>query len=174
MLENSELLLRALEPEDIDLLYQWENDARLWHLSNTIKPFSRYDLEQYVLNSNLNVFESKQLRLMIDLKEKGKRITAGCIDLFDFDFVNLRAGVGLYISETFRGKGIASKAIDLLVEYAHKKLHLHQLYCSITIDNEASKKVFRKSGFTESGKRKQWIRKENEWLDEIFYQLILG
>ena len=174
MLESSKILLRALEPEDIELLYQWENNAQLWHLSNTIKPFSRYELEQYVLNSHLDFFESKQLRLMIVLKVKEKRNTTGCIDIFDFDPVNLRAGVGLYISELYRGKGLASEAIDILADYAKKKLHLHQLYCSITEENNASIKAFKKSGFLESGKRLHWIRKEEEWLDENFYQLILG
>jgi diamine N-acetyltransferase len=173
MLENSILKLRALEPEDIDWLYKWENDAKLWHLSNTTKPFSRYVLEQYILNSHLDICEYKQLRLMIVLKKGKKEITIGCIDIFDFDSINLRAGVGLFITEEYRGKGIASQAIDLLVNYSKNMLHLHQLYCTITQDNESSIKAFEKAGFTKSGNRFHWVRKEDKWLDENFYQLIL-
>ena len=172
MLENSILRLRALEPEDIEWLYKWENDAKLWHLSNTTKPFSRYVLEQYILNSHLDICEYKQLRLMIELKKGKKEITVGCIDMFDFDPVNARAGVGLFISETYRGKGIASEAIDLLINYSKKTLHLHQLYCTITNDNVSSIKAFEKAGFVKSGERIHWVRKEDRWLDENFYQLI--
>ncbi|OPZ95698.1 MAG: Spermidine N(1)-acetyltransferase [Bacteroidetes bacterium ADurb.Bin408] len=172
MLENKNIKLRALEPEDINCLYQWENNTELWHLSSAIKPFSKYELEQYILNSHLDIFECKQLRLVIDVKSGKKMETAGCIDLFDFDPVNLRAGVGLFIADKFRNKGVASEALNILMLYARKKLHLQQLYCSVTTDNKASMKLFESSGFKKTGKRLHWTRKDDKWLDENFYQLI--
>ena len=172
MLENKNIKLRALEPEDIDCLYQWENDTTLWHLSHTIKPFSKYELEQYILNSHLDIFECKQLRLVIEKKSAKKTETAGCIDLFDFDPVNLRAGIGLFIADKFRNKGVASEALEVLKTYARKKLRLQQLYCSVTTDNEASIKLFEASGFKKTGSRLKWTRKDDQWLDEFFYQYI--
>ena len=80
---NNQIHLRAMEPEDIDLLYRWENDQRIWPVSNTLAPFSRFALEQYVLNSDKDIFVSKEIRLMIVLAETGKAI--GTIDLFDFN-----------------------------------------------------------------------------------------
>lgn len=172
MLENKKIRLRALEPEDINCLYQWENDTTLWHLSSTVKPFSKYELEQYILNSHLDIFECKQLRLVIEIKSGKKTETAGCIDLFDFDPVNLRAGIGLYIADAFRNKGVASDALDILKTFSRKKLRLQQLYCSVTTDNKASMKLFEASGFKKTGKRIRWTRKDEDWLDENFYQLI--
>ena len=72
MLKSKNIELRALEPSDVDLLYQWENNEELWHLSNTVAPFSRFVLEQYVMDSHQDIFTTKQLRLMIDKKEDGK------------------------------------------------------------------------------------------------------
>ncbi|MDD3877498.1 MAG: GNAT family N-acetyltransferase [Bacteroidales bacterium] len=165
--------LRAMEYNDIDMLYNWENDRSLWHLSGTLKPFSRYVLEQYILNSHLDIFEQKQLRLMIDVeKENCSAVTVGCIDIFDFDPANLRAGIGLYIADNQRGKGIASEALKEVIVYAKNTLHLHQLYCSIITDNEGSIRVFEKAGFVKTGERLQWIRKDTNWANEYFYQLI--
>ena len=89
MLEGKNLKLRALEPSDVDFLFEWENDEKLWHLSNTIAPFSRFVLEQYILNSHQDIFTNKQLRLMIDLKNGDNNYPIGSIDLFDFDPVPL-------------------------------------------------------------------------------------
>ncbi|MCX6272034.1 MAG: GNAT family N-acetyltransferase [Bacteroidetes bacterium] len=171
MIEGPNLFLRALEPEDIDLLYRWENDFTLWHYSNTITPFSRFTLEQYVMNSNQDIFTTKQLRLMIVRKtEPGNPI--GTIDLFDFDPIHLHAGVGIMLMSDFRKKGLALESLQILTRYAFNILHLHQLFCNITTDNEASLRLFGKSGFEITGTKKEWTRVGDIWKDEYTLQLI--
>ena len=61
-----EIKLRALEPEDLELLYEWENNNEYWIISNTVSPFSKYTLKRYIENSHKNIYETGQLRLMID------------------------------------------------------------------------------------------------------------
>ena len=39
MLSDNFIRLRALEIEDLDMLYLWENDTSLWHYGNNIAPF---------------------------------------------------------------------------------------------------------------------------------------
>jgi diamine N-acetyltransferase len=109
-MNSGNLKLRTPEPTDIDLLYAWENDTEIWHLGNTRVPFSKFDLEQYVLNSGRDIYANKQARFMIDLSEGSKTKTIGCIDLYDYDPSNHRAGVGILISQDYRQKGIASYA----------------------------------------------------------------
>jgi len=171
-MRSENLTLRALEPSDIDLLYQWENDTSVWHLSNTLAPFSRFALEQYVMNASEDIFGSKQLRLMIDLVTEPKNRTIGCIDLFDFDPANMRAGVGIMIINDERGKGYASEALDLIIEYAFNRLKLHQLYSNVLIDNKASLELFKKKHFAIIGVKKEWIRINDSWTDEYLLQLI--
>lgn len=109
---------------------------------------------------------------MIDVKNEKNTVTAGCIDLFDFDPAHSRAGIGILIDEDFRQQGIAQQALQLCTSYAKEILNLHQLWCSITSDNHASKKLFSAAGFVNCGTRKQWIRKHEQWLDEELYQLL--
>lgn len=161
---------RSPEPTDIDLLYKWENNTRIWHLSNTITPFSRHVLEEYILNADQDIYSAKQLRLMI-LNNKNNNVI-GCIDLFEFDPVNLRAGVGILISDEHRNKGHATEALEMLIDYAFNTLHLHQLFCNITTDNVSSMKLFKKAGFEIIGLKKDWIHIKNSWIDEYLLQLI--
>ena len=171
-MRSENLQLRALEPADIDLLYQWENDRSIWHLSNTLTPFSRFALEQYVLNAGDDIFTSKQVRLMIDIHNSDPVKTIGCIDLFDFDPVNLRAGIGIMIVEAEREKGFASEALDLILDYAFNLLRLHQLYSNVTAANESSLELFKKKQFTVIGVKKEWLRSHDSWSDEYILQLI--
>ena len=166
-LKGTNILLRAMEPEDIDTLYNWENDTNVWHISNTVAPFSRYVVEQYVFSMQ-DIYTAKQLRLMIEADKK----PIGCIDIFDFDPTNKKAGIGILIADEMQNKGYASDALQTLIKYCFNALQLHQLYCSILIDNEASLKLFTKHGFTICGTRKDWVIVNNVWKDEHFLQLL--
>ena len=165
--------LRALEPDDADLLYSWENDTSIWDVSNTIAPFSRFQLEEYVINSQQDIFSTKQLRLMVVLIEPDeKEKPVGTIDLFDFDPLHHRAGVGILIREPYRDKGYALDAMQIFIKYAFATLRLHQLYCNISPQNIFSLKLFEKLGFVNCGIKKEWMNDGQKWLDEWMFQLI--
>ncbi len=172
MLNGENLRLRALEPADIDLLYLWENDESIWYLSNTIVPFSRFTLEQYVLNAGQDIFTSKQLRLMIDKNTNEEEKTIGSIDIFDFDPANKRAGIGVLIVEEERNKGYATEALSILLDYCFDVLHLHQVYCNISTDNTTSLNLFKKFNFEVVGVKKDWLSIKDKWVDEYMLQLI--
>jgi diamine N-acetyltransferase len=163
--------LRALEPEDLELLYEWENNDSYWVISNTVSPFSKYTLKRYMENSHKSIYETGQLRLMIDISEEKK--TIGTIDIFDFDPFHGRAGIGILIAdEEQRKKGYASMSLKCLIDYCFKTLQLHQLYCNILANNSESIDLFKKMGFTESGIRKEWVKTTDGYLDEYTFQLI--
>lgn len=166
-------MLRAPEPADIDLLYKWENDQRVWHLGNTLSPYSRFEIEQFVLNSSHDIYASKQLRFMIDWHSySGGTLTVGSVDLFDFDPHHRRAGIGILISEGYRKQGFATEALELLTEYCFTTLSLHQVFCNIESSNQDSIRLFTRLGFKSCGLRKQWLLRDNAWTDELMLQLI--
>ncbi len=169
-LKDDLITLRALEPEDIDLLFEWENNEDNWTFSQTIAPFSKHTLAIYIRDSDKDIYEVKQLRMMITT-QAGK--TVGAIDLFDFDPLNMRAGVGILVHDREdRSKGYATSALDLMVHYCFEKLGLHQIFANILTDNEISMKLFSKAGFVQTGTKKEWIRDGGKWKDEHLVQLL--
>ncbi|MEA3503579.1 MAG: GNAT family N-acetyltransferase [Bacteroidota bacterium] len=169
-IKGENIALRALDLNDAELLYQWENDMELWHLGNTQVPFSKFTLEQYVMNGGQDIYTAKQLRLMIDFTKQD--ISIGTIDLFDFDPFNQRAGIGIMIRKEFRKQGLAGESLDLLIEYCFDTLKLHQLYCNILEENTESIKLFQSRNFNITGKKKDWVYKNNQWITEFSLQLI--
>ena len=103
MLENELIKLRAPEPEDLKVLYEWENDTELWIYGSTIAPFSKYILKKYIATYNTDIFETNQLRFIIESKQDGNVV--GIIDLFDFDPFNNRAAVGILVDRNMQNKG---------------------------------------------------------------------
>lgn len=171
LLCNDRLCLRSLEPEDLDFLYSCENDTSIWRVSNTLKPYSKYILRQYIESSADDIFTAKQLRLIIELKANSKAI--GAIDLFDFDPYHQRAGIGIIISDKSElMKGYASEALQTIIKYSFEHLGLHQLYCNIGTTNKASIQLFSSNSFKQTGIKSDWLKTLTGWEDEYTYQLI--
>jgi len=170
LLSGTHIALRALEPEDLEFLFRIENDSQFWGVSNTQTPFSKYLLKQYLENSHQDIYESKQLRLMIVTKED--ELSLGMIDLFDFNPQHQRAGIGIVIDTQFQGKGYASDALKTLIQYCFSTLNLHQLFANITTDNERSIQLFQKAGFELAGEKKDWLLVNGRYKNELIFQLI--
>jgi len=168
MLKGEQIYLRTLEPSDADIILKWENNSANWKVSNTLVPFSRKLIEDYV-NSAQDIYSIKQLRFIICLVENDKEI--GAIDLFDFDPYHLKVGLGILIAELQdRRNGYAKEAVLLIKEYCFNHLNLHQVYCNILSKNKASIDLFEKSGFTICGTKKDWIKNKEGWLDQLMLQ----
>ena len=173
MLQKESIKLRAVEPEDIDFLFHLENKPELWHVSQTLVPFARFDMEQYVFSLNKqDPFVAGQVRFIIELTQDDDPKVIGAIDLFALDAINRRGGVGIVLLESYRGKSFAGMALDILIDYGFNFLNLHQLFCNIESANEASLKLFRRRGFETAGVKKEWKRKNGVWVDENLLQLI--
>ena len=170
-MQYKDIKLRALEPEDLELLFEWENNDAYWAISNTVSPFSRYTLKRYIENSHKNIYETGQMRLMID--HVGHKKAIGTIDVFEFDPFHKRAGIGILIAnESYRRKGYALMSLTCLLKYCFTTLQLHQLYCNILADNSGSIDLFKKLGFSQTGTKKEWILTENGYIDVYMFQLI--
>lgn len=216
MLSGGAVRLRAVEPEDAELLYEWENDPAVWAVSGTTEPFSREQIQRFIERqaSGGDLLRTGQLRLMIEVPEpagaaetgaaetgvaetgaaeteaepgmtdeakaanpnRTSRMfrTVGTIDLFEYDPLHGRAGIGILIYDrSDRGRGYAADAVETLCRYARERLRMHQLWCNVGAENEASLRLFRGLGFREIGTRRDWLWTPEGYRDEVMLQKIL-
>ena len=161
--------LTAIEPEDLEVLYQIENDPGQWNVGGYHVPFSRYDLREYILSQQHDIYLDRQLRLVI--REEGRAV--GLIDLFNFSPENMRAELGLAILPQERGKGYSTEALRLMLDYCRKHLMLHQVYCIVPDDNLPSLSMLRSVGFSHEVTLPQWLQTYDKWQDckQMFFFL---
>ena len=175
MINGKNIVLRSLEPADINLMYEWENDTSIWPVSGTLTPFSRYTMEQFVKMAHQDIYTSRQLRLAIEKKSSNGTPgeTVGYIDLFDFEPAHMRCGVGILVAKKDqRRKGYALESLNLLSSYAFNVLHLHQLYCHVHVNNEASIRLFSEAGYKCNGELADWTLSNGSWVSVYVMQKV--
>lgn len=164
------ITFRALEPVDVDTLYDWENDPAVWDVGCTLAPFSRKQLWDYIDTYDGDIYRARQLRLMICLPT-GE--TIGTVDLYDFDPANGRCAVGILIAAPWRRKGYGLEALERVAEHCRTRLSMHQLYCIAAADNTASRGLFERAGFSISGRLRSWLCRGGRYTDAYLYQRML-
>ncbi|MBR2862456.1 MAG: GNAT family N-acetyltransferase [Bacteroidaceae bacterium] len=170
-IEADTIYLRALEPEDLEWLYQIENDNEPWSAAGPHTPTSRYAIKQYIAQQPQNIYQCQELRLAICLKKDNTPI--GVIDLTDYQPHHGRAEIGITILFSHRKKGYGSQALHLLTDYAEKNLHLHQLYAYVIAShNPAAGSLFLSAGYTPIAKLPQWHFAKGEYAEATIFQKI--
>ena len=169
-IEGALCRLRALEPEDAERMYAWENDPEVWHVSGTTAPFSRHTLARFIEEQRFDIYATRQLRLIIEAPD-GRSV--GALDIFDFDPQMRRFGIGILIYDrSDRRQGYAASAVEAVKRYGRDTLGVHQIWCSASEDNRASLALFGKAGFEICGRRRDWILTPEGYRDDIMMQWI--
>jgi len=169
MLKSSKLKLRAVEPEDLDLMYLIENDTELWRLGQTTVPFSHYALKQYIAETTNDFFHDRQLRLVI---EKADGTSVGFVDLQNYNPQHHRAEVGIVIVPEQQRQGLATEALRLLAGYVSVHLGIHQLYALVPEGNKASMALFEKCGYKKTATLQDWLNSPTGWQSVVVFQKI--
>ena len=161
--------LRAIEPEDLDLLYRIENDRKLWNVGASNVPYSRYTLHDYIAHAADDIYIDRQVRMIAE-NEAGDIV--GIVDVVNFDPKNCRAEVGLIVLDAFRRQGYGSSMLAQVTGYALEVLHLHQLFAFIDVQNDASLHLFCEMNFRESSRIHDWLYDGREYHDAVLMQLV--
>ncbi len=162
--------LRALEPEDLSVLYETENETAIWDTGNTNVPYSRQVLIDYIANSRADIYADGQVRLMAE-NESGE--TVGMVDLVNFDPRHRRAELGIVTRKAFRNMGYGKAIVRQVVDYARRMIHLHQIYAIVACDNKESLVLLENIGFEEVVCLNDWLYDGKEYKPALMLQIFL-
>lgn len=165
-----QISLRAMEPEDLDLLYRIENDETMWGMSLTNVPYSRFVLHEFMSETTGDIYTDKQVRLIV---EDEQHQPIGLADIMKFDPKNQKAEIGIIICKSYRCQGFAKAAVERLHQYAHDTLHLHQLYAVVAVENETSLNLFKRMGYRQTGSLSDWLFDGTAYHDAFILQCLL-
>ncbi len=149
----SSINLRALEPEDLDLVYRIENDTTLWLWGANSVPVSHFAVRQYLENQHSDIFQDEQLRLVIEASGCG----IGLLDLSAFSPLHLRAEVGIVLLTEHQRQGYAAAALRQLHAYAANHLHLRSLYAYVGENTLPAHHLIRPVGYQHLASLPRWI-----------------
>ena len=162
--------LRALEPEDLSVLYETENDTAIWDAGGTNVPYSRHVLLDYITNARADIYADCQVRLMA---ENGHGETVGMVDLVNFDPRHRRAELGVVTRQAFRRQGYGEAMVRQIVDYARHVIYLHQVYAIVSHDNIQCLSVLKNVGFKAVACLDDWLFDGTSYKAAVQLQLIL-
>lgn len=155
------VVLRAMEPEDCEMVRGMFNDPELENLVvGWAFPVSRYAQSQWLAN---HYNDQKNFRFVIETEQDG---AVGIATLTDIDWKNRRATHGIKLAnKERRTKGIGTDAVMAIMRYAFDELQLNRLDGSWFDENAASKGMYMKCGWVEEGVKRQYIFKRGAYRD---------
>lgn len=157
--------LRALEPEDLALMYRIENLPSFWDSGAATVPYSRYALREYITTAHNDLFLDGQVRLVIE----AGTTAVGFADLVNLDTKHLRAEISLAILPEYQGQHIGHRAIEALCDYA-RRLRLHQIYAVIAVTNTPASHLFRSLGFSPTATLTDWLFAGDTYVSAVVWQ----
>lgn len=157
-LVNKNIRLRAVEPEDVELMFDVETDSSQWKVNGIMAPVSRHLLLQYALSYSAAPDKEGQLRLIIETKSTDRSFPIGVADVFEIDALNGNASVAIYILPKYRNCGSGTESVEILSCYCRDILNLNVITARISSCNPASIRMFEKASFVTAGSIPRWFR----------------
>ena len=163
--------VRPLEPEDLEVLYEIENEPGTWAVATPGGPYSHYALTRYIEQIGGDIFASGQVRLMV-LDDEDNSI--GTLDLTNYSPTDRSAEIGIAVRAEYRGLGWGKSMIQWLEQYAVKELNLRMLYARVAgSGNPASQHLFGSLGYEKVATLPEWVFLEGEYVDIAVFRKLL-
>ncbi|HEX7222176.1 MAG TPA: GNAT family protein [Candidatus Limnocylindrales bacterium] len=156
--------LRALEPDDAELIHSWyahADTARLmgeWPRSLARR---RADAETAVRESGRDWF-AFVVCLVADDRPVGRA------DVFEVDRLNGSAGFGLAIGEhSERGRGLGTDAVNAILDFCFGQLRLERVWLVTDSVNDRAQHVYEKTGMIHEGRLRKAFYQDGAYQDDI-------
>jgi len=162
------LYLSPFDVDDIKIYSKWAE----WMNDRTVADFyGGYHNAVTPASAKKTLDELTGCRFAIVLLDGD--IMIGHISLHDIDHLNRNAFMGIFIGdEEYRRKGYGGEAIRLLLDFGFNTWNLHNIMLSVHEDNAAAISCYKKIGFKEAGRRREWVFKNGKYIDRIYMDLL--
>jgi len=168
LIKSKELILRHVKLSDAQVLFEIEIDK------DNIKNMMSYDKD---INKIIQGIKKKMLEyrrknpssemIIIEIPEG----VAGYVSIHNLNRPHLehKADISYGLHPKFRGRGIMTKAVKLVTNYMFKKYNLKRIEACCRTFNKSSARVLEKSGFKLEGIHKKDLKKNGQYLDNMYW-----
>lgn len=164
MLNGEEVIIRALEKEDLPRLLKWRNDPRARRFLFSYLPISMSEEEEWFAQY---LKQEKNKVFIIRLKDEDQSI--GYMLLANIDHKNQNAEIGIHIDEEeYQGKGYGTDAMKTMLRFLFSEMNLHRVYLYVHEYNDRAIRFYKKMGFKNEG-----VLRDATFTEGRFYNVIL-
>ncbi|MBK6444271.1 MAG: GNAT family N-acetyltransferase [Bacteroidetes bacterium] len=167
--------IRPIEQEDSEKYFQFieKNRERIArYFPRTLSRNQDVEASGLFIAELIALREKKEFASFLIIDKISQQII-GTVFLKDFDWNVGKVEIGFFIDKDFVNKGIISKSVSFVIDYAFKELKLNKIFMRVSEDNLASRRVAEKNNFEIEGKlRKDFKTSDGELIDVIYYGVL--
>ena len=165
-LKSNRLLLRRTTHEDADGMIALRGTPET--MKYLPRPLLKTQLEalDFINRTDTMINANQGINWTIALNGNPQLI--GTAGIYRIQPEHHRAETGYMVLPEYQGKGIATEAIDLMLQYAFNQLQFHSMQAVIDPANAASERVLQKNGFV---KEAHFL--ENEYYNGVYYDSVI-
>lgn len=156
----------VLREESREFLTPWEPT---WPADDLARPAFRRRLRRYARD-----IKEDQTYPFFIFRNVDDKMVGGCT------LSNIRRGVaqscslGYWIGQPYKRMGLMTAAVRALIPYVFASLDLHRLEAACLPNNEASKRLLKKTGFVEEGSARRYLKINGAWRDHLLFAIVKG
>ena len=170
VISSERLVLRELRMSDAQNVFNYfsKDEVTLYYDLATFTSITQ--AEELIKIWNIRVVEGQGLRWAITLKGSDELI--GTCGFHSLSEENSRAEIGYEVTPAYWGKGIASEAVQLMLDFGFNELNLHRIEAFIDPEHHASRRVLLKSGMQTEGVLRDYFFEKGRYVDAELLSII--
>jgi RimJ/RimL family protein N-acetyltransferase len=164
----SQCTIRSWRLEDAASLVRHANSRRVWrNLKDRFPhPYTASDAHEWIRRASRAVPETH-----FAIATEGEAIGGIGLDL-NSDVFRRSAEIGLWLGETYWGRGIGTEAVRAMTEFAFASFDICRLYAGVFEWNPASMRMLEKAGYVLEGRLRKSVTKDGQTIDQVLYAML--
>ncbi len=153
-LESEALILKKIEKTDLNEVFAIYDNEKVFEFCGIIPKHNKTTVESMIGHFERDYNKKSRIKLGIFLKGEANKLV-GIIEVMDFNPKVDMVTVGYFLAEEYWGRGIASEALRILIQFLFEDVHVNRIQAEVMPANTTSKRVLSKNGFVKEGLLRQ-------------------
>ncbi|MFZ5810155.1 MAG: GNAT family N-acetyltransferase [Chloroflexota bacterium] len=171
MIIGERIRLRGIDRQDLPHFAAWLNDPEVRENLSMVTPLSQADEEKWF--ETMMQTPAVEHPMTIEVKDGDEWTAVGNVGLFNFDWRNRSAELGIFIGEKrFWNQGYGSETVRLMLKHGFETLNLHRIYLRVYASNRRGIRAYEKAGFVHEGAFRQAEFRGNRYQDVLFMSVL--
>jgi ribosomal-protein-alanine N-acetyltransferase len=165
MINLGDVVLRALEPKDVEYLYHYRNDWDvIRHLGGFSAGYSRANLEDWIKRHS-----NRDDEIVWTIADPATDQCIGHVGLYQIDSRIRKGQFAILIGDkAFWGRGFGTRVTQAVVSWAFTQLNLHKVGLQVLTNNERAIHIYESLGFRPEG-----VLRDEQFRDGQFFDLMM-
>lgn len=170
LLQGQNIILTALKEGEENILQQWFGNVKFMRHYDIVPamPMSKKKIDEMI-----SYYEDSEERLLLAVRTAETQQLIGVAGFDEIVWSNGTAFLFLGIGDlNFRGKGLGSEILNLLIDYGFNELNFHKIQLNVIEYNKAAIKLYEKAGFIREGLYREYICRDGRRYHLYLYGML--